>query len=81
MNTTQKFYSSDENCISDLAMARELFGSKSTTEKQYDGMLRGLAAIYLYCPEKFRDTVLATIDEAHRRELYFRILWDETKRN
>jgi len=67
----------DKNfCFSQLREARELFGNKNTTRKQYEAMEKVLALVYLYCPEEIQSQVLAIINELELRKNFFEIkIW------
>jgi len=64
-------YTDLDLCRKDLIMARELFGTRTTTRKQYESMLRSLALMLLHCPEDFTVHVESTLYEANTRQMMF----------
>lgn len=68
----REYYNKKENCFKDLVAARRLFGDKNTTKKQYEGMERALAFMYLYAPDEILTLVWGTIKEAGMRKVYFK---------
>lgn len=74
----QKHYSNKENCIKDLSLARETYSSRNTTKEQFDGMMKSLLFILLYCPEELKIGVEAHIIDAERRRMFFETnIWKE----
>lgn len=66
-----EYYQDKENCFADIRAARKAFGSTETTEDAYDQMEKALGIMYLHCPEEIQGAVLATINEAEIRRLWF----------
>lgn len=77
MSDGTEIYQNEEYCFSEIRTARDAFGSRKTTRKQYEGMLTGVARMYLYCPESIQPIVYATLLEAKMREPYFEPIWKE----
>lgn len=67
----ERVFSDKDKVYEVLNEARVLFGSRSTTEDQYEGMKRALGFALLYCPEELRELVVSTLDEAAKREWFF----------
>jgi len=67
----ERVFSNEDRIFEALNEARKLFGSRSTTEDQYDAMKKTLGFCLLYCPERLRDIVVSTLDEAAKREWFF----------
>ena len=74
-----EFYSQKDNCLKEIRKARELFGNRSTTEKQYTGMESALSYMYLYCPDEIRNSVESTLQEAEMRKPMFIRLWRKSE--
>jgi hypothetical protein len=70
-NEIEEHYSNKENCYREIGEARKIFGSKETTESQYEQMEKSLALMYLYCPEEIQVAVISTLNEATMRKPYF----------
>ena len=66
-----EYYQDKENCFTDIRAARAAFGNTNTTEAEYDQMEKALGIMYLHCPEEIQGAVLATINEAEIRRLWF----------
>ena len=74
----QKYFASKNNCIQDLTVARDAFGNKNTTRKQYAGMLKGLGLMLMYCPEDIQSLVESTINEAIVRQIQYELhIWND----
>lgn len=61
-----ELYKERDYCLSEVRQARELFSSKSFQEK-FDGLVKSLGLMLLYCPEDVYDIVLSTLQEAEQR--------------
>lgn len=71
-------YSDRDRCLKEIGEARKVFGSRSTTRQEYDGMQDALGFMLLHCPEDIEYLVRATIDEATWRKPYFELTtWND----
>jgi hypothetical protein len=68
-----EYFSKRENCNQDILIARKLMGKKGVSDEVWDGMERGLAFMYLYCPPDMQDIVYANLLEAGRRRMLLRL--------
>lgn len=68
-------YDDIEYCRKEILLARVIFGNKNTTREQYEAMEKGLALIFLYCPEELTIIAQATLNEATYRQSFFEDLW------
>jgi hypothetical protein len=69
----EEYYKDRENCCGDLSIARSLMTSGTATEEQLDGMEKGLALMYCYCPEDMMEMVHSQLEESERRRMYRRL--------
>ncbi len=66
-----EIFKDDEYCYSQIKEARELFGSRNTTRKQFEALEKVLGLIYLHNDGKPAEIALSTLDEATIRKFYF----------
>lgn len=62
-------------CLTQLRVAREIFGDRRTTEEQYDACGRAVTLILLHGPESVVETARATLLEMGYRRWFFEKLW------
>jgi hypothetical protein len=74
-SSIQEVYKKKENCIRDIQLAREMFGKKSSTPKQFNSCTDSLGFMMLYAPEDILPMVQATLSELVMRRSY-RIMGD-----
>ena len=67
--TIEDYYADSENCLYEIRLAREIFGSTESTYNDWKGMERALAFMYLYCPEDLTNIVNAALNECFSRKL------------
>lgn len=70
-----ELYSDRERCLKEIGEARKVFGSRSTTCQEYDGMQDALGFMLLHCPEDITHLVQATMEEATWRKAHFELIW------
>ena len=57
-------------CLSELAEARSIMGTKPFTLEKGEGLIKGLALMLFHCPEDLRDGVEAHIHDCTIRMRY-----------
>lgn len=70
-NEIEDLFKDANYCRSQILEARQLFGDKTTSEKQYDAMERALAFGLLYCPDEMIAPLHSTLLEATKRRTHF----------
>ena len=70
MDIIEEQFNSKEKTLTVIRDARSRFRDKSTTAKQYDGMISVLGFCFLYCPDDMQYMVEATLYEAGQRQLF-----------
>ena len=65
----KEYFRDDDNVKHELLEARNAFNTNTSFE-QFDALLKGLTIMSLYCSDKMQSMVIATINEAHFRQLY-----------
>ena len=62
----------EEETINYLKEARDFFGNKPfmLEEDRVDQLKKFLGHLFFYCPEKYSNSVLATLEELERRDIY-----------
>lgn len=68
----EQLYEDREYCFSEIRNARKIMCSNTFTIEQYEGMNKGLALMYLYCPEDIQSLIEATMKEAFLRMTYIK---------
>lgn len=63
-----KYYKDKEKCYNEIRYVRAVMGDKSKfNAKTYEGMMKGLSLMYLYCPTDISGMVLYTMKELEMR--------------
>lgn len=76
MSEIAELFKTKDYCFKQIREARGLFGSRETTEEQYDAMERVLALGFLYCPRDIAILFESTLYEAGlRRSFYITNIW------
>ena len=64
-----KYFSDPENVLKEIRAARAGF-TKDRTFEEFDSLIHGLGVMYMNCPDNMEHLVLATLQEAQKRQLY-----------
>ena len=62
-------YTRKDYCMEQILESREIIGNKNTTTKEWDAVDRGLARMYVLCPDEIKDIVFATLTESNQRRM------------
>ena len=76
----EELFKEKDYCYAELGKARRAFGDTSTSRACFEQMEKALALVYLYCPEEIQGVVLAVLEEAEGRKLWFEKFWQEQER-
>jgi len=69
----EEHYADRKTCFASIGEARKAWGTVNTTREQFDGIDKGLALLYLHCPEDIMVLAEATLDEATTRRTHFEL--------
>ena len=69
----EELYKDAEYCNKELLIARGVFTSKDTfTKEKAESLEKGLALMYLYCPDSMGEIVLSHLNELEIRSAYLK---------
>jgi len=57
-------------CKNEVLEARKIMTSPGFTKEKAQAVGKGLALVYLYCPQTFEDVALSTLEELNFRERF-----------
>ena len=80
-NSIQELCKDKKYCLEEVGRARQLFGDRRTTRKQFDCLISSLLFMLAYCPEECRFIIEGTFREASMRQAYFELgVWEPLRR-